>query len=379
MTNQEIKMNIIKYNKHESLIGQKINRYRISEFIGTGLTARVYKCEKNKKPYAIKIFKYFEIIDGDYGYNEYMDYFEIEISNLTYIKNIIEDNNIKKREYKNILIHNDITCLFIDLTSQNIFKREYIKHLISPIPCIIYPLCNGTLEDIIKDKNNNRLDTIKQIAKGLKFLHKHNIIHTDLKPTNILINNDVAIICDLGASIITSKHKKHYRNIGCNRYQSPESLISCGFTKATDIWSFGCIIYEIMTTKSIFTNQYDTNEDNYSYTDEYIYENSLFDEESIDEDILDRIEKLKIIFELCGKIPVREQYKYSKLIHKKYLNILNQPYEYTIPKIKNKTINEILKEIFVYDYKKRITIDEIIVRLRLDAAMQHQNVRASFA
>lgn len=361
-------MNIIKYNKHESLIGQKVNKYRIKEFIATGLTARVYKCEKNKKPYAIKIFKYNEIIDGDYGYNEYMDYFETEISNLTYIKNVINENNIKKREYKNILIHNDITCLFIDLTSQNKFKREYIKHLISPIPCIIYPLCNGTLDDIIKDKNYNRLNTIKQIAKGLKFLHKHNIIHTDLKPNNILIEKDAVKIydevkiCDFGASIITSKHKKHYNNRGCNSYQSPESLICCGFTKATDIWSFGCIIFEIMTTEDLFSYDYEYEYDSYTY--EYEYENSLFDEESIDGDTLERIEKLKLIFEMCGKIPAREQYKYSKSIHKKYLNILNKPYEYSIPKIKNKTINEILKDIFVYDYKKRMTIDDIYSKIK---------------
>lgn len=92
---------------------------------------------------------------------------------------------------------------------------------------------------------------------GLKFLKDdHNIIHRDVKPTNILMNTKGAIkICDFGVSgnLVASIAKT---NIGCQSYMAPERISSGGVAQAganpgggtysvqSDIWSLGLTIIE---------------------------------------------------------------------------------------------------------------------------------------
>ena len=93
-----------------------------------------------------------------------------------------------------------------------------------------------------------------QILNGLVFLHNLNIIHADLKPENILVQNNIYKIIDLGSSFI-EKENKYYDYIQTRWYRSPDVLFNKLTTKKIDVWSFGCIVYELYYRYPLFTGK----------------------------------------------------------------------------------------------------------------------------
>ena len=86
-----------------------------------------------------------------------------------------------------------------------------------------------------------------QILKGLKCLHALKILHRDLKSANIfLFNNNLAKIGDLNVSKVTKTGIGNTQT-GTPFYASPEVWNDESYTSKSDIWSLGCVIYEMIT------------------------------------------------------------------------------------------------------------------------------------
>lgn len=96
------------------------------------------------------------------------------------------------------------------------------------------------------------------MAKALKYLHTGFIIHRDLKPSNILVNSNCTIkLCDFGlVRSISSKNDSNpilTEGVATRWYRAPEVLLgSKSYSTPADIWSFGCIIFEILAQKPLF-------------------------------------------------------------------------------------------------------------------------------
>lgn len=95
-----------------------------------------------------------------------------------------------------------------------------------------------------------------QITEGVKDLHANNIAHRDLKPDNILLNPELdykVAICDLGSAKIVGEHITSIPYICSRWYRAPELLCgSMNYTTAVDLWSLGCIIFEMITLQPLF-------------------------------------------------------------------------------------------------------------------------------
>ncbi|CAN6217272.1 unnamed protein product, partial [Urochloa humidicola] len=117
---------------------------------------------------------------------------------------------------------------------------------------------NGTLHDYITDASHGlewrvRYKMIEGICEGLDYLHEKHIVHLDLKPTNILLdNNMVPKIADFGISRCFDEMQSQAiatKLIGSLGYLAPEYFFSGQITYKSDIYSLGVLITEVVTGK----------------------------------------------------------------------------------------------------------------------------------
>jgi NIMA (never in mitosis gene a)-related kinase len=88
-----------------------------------------------------------------------------------------------------------------------------------------------------------------QICQGLKSLHKANILHRDIKAQNIfLVSAREVKIGDLGVAKMTKGGMAHTQ-IGTPYYMSPEIWRNRPYNKKSDIWSLGCLLYELASLR----------------------------------------------------------------------------------------------------------------------------------
>ena len=111
------------------------------------------------------------------------------------------------------------------------------------------------LKDILAESStvqsvSTLVDWIAQIALGLGFAHENDIIHRDVKPSNIMVvRGGYAKITDFGIARMPSSAVKTMTGLilGSPRYMSPEQVIGRTLDHRTDIFSLGVVLYEALT------------------------------------------------------------------------------------------------------------------------------------
>lgn len=92
-----------------------------------------------------------------------------------------------------------------------------------------------------------------QTVRGLQAMHKIKIMHRDLKSANIFLYNDLtAKLGDMNVSKVTNSKGLNYTQTGTPYYASPEVWKDEPYDVKSDVWSLGCVIYEMVTLKPPF-------------------------------------------------------------------------------------------------------------------------------
>lgn len=96
-----------------------------------------------------------------------------------------------------------------------------------------------------------------QVAEAVQHLHHRRILHRDLKPANVFLTLQGTVkVGDLGLSRLLSENTlEAHSKVGTPLYMSPEVLKGRGYERSSDVWSLGCILYELALLKSPFKEE----------------------------------------------------------------------------------------------------------------------------
>jgi len=215
------------------MIGKTLGHYRVGEQIGRGGMGEVYMAHDlnlNRK-IALKFLP-----DEFTGDLERMARFEREAKLLASLNhpNIAAIYGLESAEWKRFLV--------LELVDGETLSQRIAK---GPLPL------------------KEALQICRQIAEGVEAAHEKGIIHRDLKPANIKITTEGKVkVLDFGLakaletgavldlSTTLSERTETTRQgvvLGTAPYMSPEQASGKRMDARTDIWSFGCILYECLT------------------------------------------------------------------------------------------------------------------------------------
>src|SRR2546430_8622441 len=96
------------------------------------------------------------------------------------------------------------------------------------------------------------------VAGALDYAHRHQIIHRDIKPENILLEDGQAVVADFGIARAlhaaeSAKLTETGVAVGTVAYMSPEQATGEEFDGRSDIYSLGCVLYEMLAGEPPFT------------------------------------------------------------------------------------------------------------------------------
>uniref|UniRef100_A0A8C5MIQ7 cyclin-dependent kinase n=1 Tax=Leptobrachium leishanense TaxID=445787 RepID=A0A8C5MIQ7_9ANUR len=143
--------------------------------------------------------------------------------------------------------------LLKELNHPNIVKLLDVIHTENKL-YLVFEFLNQDLKKFMDGSNITGipLTLIKsylcQLLQGLAFCHSHRVLHRDLKPQNLLINEDGAIkLADFGLARAFGVPVRTYTHeVVTLWYRAPEILLGCKYySTAVDIWSLGCIFAEM--------------------------------------------------------------------------------------------------------------------------------------
>ena len=210
------------------LSGQSFDHYRIDKFIGAGGMAAVYQAfdTKLERNVAIKVLPQYSQTQ------EYINRFEREAKAMA---QLFHPNIISIHDFGN---QGGNLYLVMDLITGGTLEKR-LKGL--PVPCM----------EVVR--------FLLPVVYALGYAHRHGVVHRDVKPANILMDNDKRpVLSDFGiAKVATGDNNEPITRtgvgLGTPDYIAPEQGLGKHVDGRADIYSLGVIFYEMLTGSKPYT------------------------------------------------------------------------------------------------------------------------------
>lgn len=144
------------------------------------------------------------------------------------------------------------------LQSEHLVKLKDVIHDDTGL-IMVLEYCEFDLSGLIHRKPGLSVNQVrsyaKQLLEGVKLMHQNSYIHRDLKPANVFVTRgNVVKLGDFGLSrTIDTSGRPMTRDVVTPVYRAPELLLQNGtYGQPVDVWSLGCLLYEMMTGKLLF-------------------------------------------------------------------------------------------------------------------------------
>ena len=232
---------LAEHQSQSSLVGQQLSSYKIVSMLGAGGMGEVYQARDSKlnRDVAIKVLPAAFVHDADR-----LARFRREARTLAALNhpNIATIHGLEQSDGVHYLVMELIP-------GQTLAER--ISQGALPLP--------------------EALKVAGQIAEALEAAHEKGVIHRDLKPANVKVTPEGRVkVLDFGlakafagdeeqdlsqALTLTAMGTEEGKILGTPAYMSPEQARGKAVDKRTDIWAFGCLLYELLTTKLAFRGE----------------------------------------------------------------------------------------------------------------------------
>lgn len=209
--------------------------YQIIEPIGKGAFGSVYSVQKGGTKYAMK---------------------EIVLNSFDQTARGGKDSNVGDVICREVAILKELDHPNIIKYYNSFCQGEYLY--------IVMELIEGmTLADYIQSMSEKKQkltedevwDIFIQVCEALRYLHaERHVVHRDIAPSNIMISRQgVVKLTDFGLAKECGQQSGMLRSfVGTVVYSCPEIVQNMPYTSKADIWSLGCVIYELMSLKPAF-------------------------------------------------------------------------------------------------------------------------------
>lgn len=201
------------------------------------------------------------------------------------VKDMEMDHTMALKVIKNVEKYREAAKLEINALEKIAEKDPTFQHLCVKMldwfdyhghMCIAFEMLGLSVFDFLRENNYEPypMDHVRhmayQLCYAVKFLHDNKLTHTDLKPENILFvdsefttsfNNrknrevrrvkctDIRLI-DFGSA--TFDHEHHSTIVSTRHYRAPEVILELGWSQPCDVWSIGCIMFELYLGITLF-------------------------------------------------------------------------------------------------------------------------------
>eukprot|EP00736_Rhodelphis_marinus_P001925 Rmarinus@m.15156 len=176
--------------------------------------------------------------------------------------------NNKNEPFAIKTIHGDETTMKLAASEVDMLSKipphphilKYIEHWEhnGTVFLVTEACLQSTLKELLRSaawkdmKEPEIVDFMIHMADALAHLHNNNIIHRDLKPENVFYSVRSLLLGDFGLATSERATRAHQTHAGTLFYMSPQSMTHDKYTSKTDVWSLGCIFYEMVVGKVPF-------------------------------------------------------------------------------------------------------------------------------